>query len=59
MPLLVADYCHMRDSQDSELAKVLVAKLFPAKALLAVVVDQKGLSEMVTDRVAKFIKDSG
>ena len=59
MPLLVADYCHMRDSQDSELAKVLVAKLFPARAILAVVVDQKGLSEMVTDRVAKFIKDSG
>ena len=43
MPLLVADYCHIRDCQNSELATVLVAKLYPAKAMLAVVVDQKRL----------------
>ena len=58
IPLLVADYCHMRDLQDEELAKALVAKLYPAKAMLAVVVDQKGLSDAVIKRVAKFIGDS-
>ena len=59
IPLLVADYCYMRDCHDTELATVLVAKLYPARAMLAIVVDQKGLSQTVISRVAKFIKDSG
>ena len=32
LPLLVADYCHMRDSVDTEMCKTLVAKAYPAKA---------------------------
>ena len=59
VPFLVADYCYMRDCQDEELATTLVAKLYPAKAMLAIVVDQKGLSEAVVRRVSRFIKDSG
>ena len=39
MPLLVADYCYMRDSVDTELCTTLVAKIYPANALLATVVD--------------------
>merc|ERR1712127_610695 len=59
IPLLVADYCYMRDCHDTELATVLVVKIYPAKAMMAIVVDQKGLSQSVINKVAKFIKDSG
>ena len=59
LPLMVADYCFMRDSTDEELCKTLVAKVYPAKALLATVVDSKGLSKQVIERVARFIKETG
>ena len=49
----------MRHSTDTELCKSLVAKAYPAKALLATVVDSKGLSELVIERVARFIKETG
>ena len=58
-PLLVADYCQIRDSREEDLATVLVARLYPAKAILGVVCDNKGVDEMVIARLASFIKDSG
>ena len=56
---MVADYCFMRDVHDEVLATVLVVKLYPAKALLAVVCPSKGTDEIIIQRVAQFIKDSG
>ena len=46
-PLLVADYCYVRDNADQELATILVARLYPAKALLATVCPHKGVDEKV------------
>ena len=59
LPLLVADYCFMRDSNDEELCKTLVSKVYPAKAILATVVESKGVNSQVVDRVARFIKETG
>ena len=59
IPLLVADYCHVRDNQDEELATILVARLYPSKALLAVYCDQKGVDDYVITRLASFIRDTG
>ena len=59
IPLLVADYCYMRDCHDTELATVLVVKLYPAKAIIAICVARRGISKSVINRVAKFVKDSG
>ena len=58
-PLLVADYCYVRDNLDKELATILVARLYPAKALLATVCPHKGVDSKVVARMASFIKDSG
>ena len=58
-PLLAADYCFIRDSQDKDLCTVLVGRLYPAKALFAVVCDQKGADDYVITRLAQFIRNSG
>ena len=58
-PLLVADYCFMKDFEDEETVTVLVARLYPAKALLATVCSSKGVDEQVIARVAAFVRESG
>ena len=58
-PLFCADYCFVRDNQDKELATILVARLYPAKAILATVCPHKGVDEQVVARMASFITDSG
>ena len=60
LPLLVADYCQLKDTEDGlEGVQVLVARLYPARAILATVVNAKGSEENAVNRVASFIKDSG
>ena len=56
--LLVADYCCVGDNQDKELATILVARLYPAKVLLATACPYKGGDDQVVARMASFIKDS-
>ena len=58
-PLLVADYCFMRDNEDEDVTTVLVLRLYPAKAILATVCPSKGVDDYVVSRVAYFIRDSG
>ena len=58
-PLLVADYCFMKDSLDDEITTVLVVRLYPSKAILATACPSKGVDEHVVDRVSKFVRDSG
>jgi hypothetical protein len=56
----VADYCQLKDTDDGiEGITVLVARLYPARALLATVVDVKGPDDNAVARVANFIRDSG
>ena len=60
LPLLVADYCQLKVTDDGiEGITVLVARLYPARALLATVVDAKGPDDNAVARIANFIRDSG
>ena len=58
-PLLVADYCFIRDNNDDDCATVLVARLYPSRATLATMVDAKGPEANAVSRLAKFLRDSG
>ena len=58
-PLLAADYCFVRDSNDDECGTVLVAHLYPSRAMMATVVDSKRPETNEVSRLAKFLRDSG
>ena len=58
-PLLVADYCFVRDNDDDECVTILVARLYPSRAMLATVVDAKGPEHNAVARLSKFLRDSG
>ena len=59
LPLLVLDYCFVRNEKDEELAKVLVGKLYPSRKVFACVVDSKGADDYATRRMCDIIKESG
>ena len=59
LPLLVLDYCFVRNDKDEQLAKVLVGKLYPCRKVFACVVDAKGTNEHAVRRMCDFIKESG
>ena len=58
-PLLVADYCFVRDNDDEETATVLVACLYPSRTMLATVVPAKGADPVAVARLSTFIRHSG
>ena len=58
IPLLVADYCFLGDSDDSTKVTVLVACLYPSRSILATVVPAKGPDSQAVARLATFIKES-
>ena len=58
-PLLVADYCFVRGTNDADCVTVLVARLYPSRAMLATVVTAKGPEPNAVARLAKFLRDSG
>ena len=59
IPLLVGDYCFLKDSQDEDQATMLVLKLYPYKIYFACLVRQKGPDPLVVARLTQFIKDMG
>ena len=59
LPLLAADYCFLGDSEDAEKVTVLVACLYPSRAILATIVPAKGPEPHAVARLATFIKESG
>ena len=60
MPLLVADYCYVKDINDETMSTLLVARLYPARALMATVCEKKGPDdEHAVSRMAAFIRESG
>ena len=55
-----ADYCFVKDSRDDDMATVLAGRLYPSMAVLATVVDAKGLQDATaTARLTQFIRESG
>ena len=56
---MVADYCFVRDRHDQDLLTVLVARLYPSRAIIAIPCDVKGPDEYATKRLAAFLKASG
>ena len=59
IPLIVADYCFIRDNEDQDNATVLVAKIIPSNVIMATVCDTKGPDENVVARLAQFLKETG
>ena len=60
IPSLAIDYCFVRDSEDEEPLTLLVGKMEPYKAFVALPVDLKGTGDVsVITRLAKFICDCG
>ena len=59
VPLLVADYCYVRDARDEDLLTCFVGRLYPSKAIFASACDQKGADDPVVKRLSNFIKESG
>ena len=59
IPLVVADYCFVRHKHDQDLSTVLVARLYPSKAIVAIPCDVKGPDEYATSRLVVFLKASG
>ena len=59
IPLLVGDYAFVRDSRDSELLTMFVAKLLPYGVVFAMAVEQKGEDPDNVQRLAKWLRDSG
>ena len=56
---MAADYSFIRDLQDKDICAVLVGRLYPAKALFAVVGDQKGADDYVITPLAQLISNTG
>ena len=60
LPLLVLDYCFVRNEQEQDSVTVLVGKLYPYRRTFACVVDTKGGTDgYAVDRLAEFIRTSG
>ena len=59
VPLMVADYCFPKHSDESDTLTVLVLRIFPYKLFLCCHVAAKGRDPIVVHRVARFIKECG
>ena len=59
VPLFVADYCFVRDVEDSENLTCMVGRLYPSKAVFATACDQKGAEDESVSRLAHFLKATG
>ena len=59
VPLMVADDCFPKHSDESDTLTVLVLRIFPYKLFLCCHVAAKGRDPVVVHRVAWFIKECG
>ena len=59
VPLLVADYCFLRDSRDEDVLTCFVGRLYPSRALVAIPCDVKGEDEYAVGRLVEFLRDCG
>ena len=58
-PLLVLDYCFIRNSADEDLLTLLVGKLYPFRKVFAVPVNMKGNDNATINRLVDFIREAG
>ena len=58
-PLFCADYCFVGETEDDENLSVLVGRVYPSTAMLAVPCEQKGHDEYAISRTAAFMKAEG
>ena len=58
IPLLVGDYCFVRDSRDEDLLTLYVGKLYPSRAVVAIPVQQKGHDAYGCHRLANFLRQA-
>ena len=54
VPLLVFDYCFLRNSSEKDMITVLVARVYPYRAIFAVQSDAKGEDMHTVTRLATF-----
>ena len=59
LPLLVTDYCYLRDSVDQDPLTVLVARVYPWEMTFSMAVNVKGRDEDAIKRLASFIRTCG
>ena len=60
LPLLVLDYCFIRNASEQDLVTLLVGKLYPYRRTLACVIDLKGTKDAYAiGRLSEFIRGSG
>ena len=59
VPLLVFDYCFVRNERDDDLLTLLVGRVYPTKKIFACPVDIKGRDPVAIARLADFIKSNG
>ena len=59
IPLLVADYCFLRDHRDEDLLTCFVGRLYPSRALISIPCDSKGVDDYAVGRLSSFLKDCG
>ena len=60
IPLLVGDYCFLRDSNDNVLQTVLVCRMYPYQMLCAITVSSKGaVDSYAVQRLASFVANTG
>ena len=59
IPLVVADYCYLRDRKDQDVATCLVVGVYPYKMVMATIVDMKGRDDNAIRRVARFFTECG
>ena len=59
IPLLVLDYCFIRNAQDEDLLTVLVGRVYPTRVVFAFPVDMKGRDPVAITKLSEFIKANG
>ena len=59
VPLLVADYCFVRDSRDEDVLTCFVGRLYPSRTLISTPCDVKGHDDYAVGRLVSFLRDSG
>ena len=59
IPLLVLDYCFVRNNLDEDLLTLLVGRLYPTRTIFACSLDMKGRDPVAIAKLGDFIKANG
>ena len=59
IPLLVLDYCFIRNVQDEDLLTLLFGRVYPTRVALAFPFDTKGRDPVAITKLSEFIKANG